>query len=197
MKVSNVVYLTFFLFAFSSCQKEEIVEKELAGIMENSISDDEENSERAVGAADELCSCDGFVLAQTPSGEYGCPSGDGCAKIQPCPCDDIAINHPSDLGQNGVAIARAFQKKKFEKLKTAMSNGSLPSFFNSQDWRGVFNGLQRKPALLSDLKAGTATVVEHMQGNNVYYFIVDSSVQNNVTIQASDVLMAIEVPSNL
>lgn len=193
--ILTIAFGTIMLF---SCQKEQVLDSRLLNDKEQNVQNDDADNNaisKAIGAADKLCECTGFQLVIDQTGELSCPPPDkDCAKIQPCPCNEIAINNPGD---NGIAISQAFNQRNFRRFRVALQNNTLPDFFKSQEWRGVFNALQNKKDIHNDLKSGNATVLEYLQVDKVYYVVVDSSLDNNAVVQESDVMMALEVPVTL
>ncbi len=186
--VSSVMVIAAMLF---SCEKEQVdtnedISNELAQRSDHGSANDQKEGENATKeVGDELCECTGFELRRDESG-YSCPRSaeDNCSKVQPCPCDLIA-----DVG-----LETHFDKDNFDLFQEALADNTLTEFFSSKAWVGVFNGLKEKPEIHEALKSGEATVVEYMQSDKVYYFIVDEALDNADNIQVSDAMLTLEVP---
>ena len=173
-----------------SCEKEQVdtnedISNELAQRSDHGSANDQKEGENATKeVGDELCECTGFQLVED-AGSYSCPPPDkDCSKVQPCPCDLIA-----DVG-----LETHFDKDNFDLFQEALADNTLTEFFSSKAWVGVFNGLKEKPEIHEALKSGEATVVEYMQSDKVYYFIVDEALDNADNIQVSDAMLTLEVP---
>jgi hypothetical protein len=170
------------IFFLISCQKEATVKQE------EIVSENQSFRKRADD--NKLCVCHGYELRMS-GGEFSCPSGDGCAKIQSCPCKVAA---GIDNGQP-VTI---FLEADFIKFQEELNNKRLINYFNANEWRKLFPELKNNPELLEKLRNGDVTFVERKneQTGSIFYLAIPSEYVDS-EFSASEVRMALELPNDI